>query len=682
MIIEFVWIEEYGVIKNQGFNFNPNVAYKFNKESGELTRETKNKVPSNFFNISNNTISCISALIGANGTGKTTILEFISRFLFVPMSSGGVMVTEKEVINKTKQTINLAGEWNTNNYTIFNRLEIINTHRSYEGSSIVDNEDGYVNTMSLRILGNLVKDTKLIYYSGETNLEHTNRVYESLLSLSDEYENSLYTDISDISLIANDQRRYRTDKAIYSGENPVLTHRSGETQRFINLMQSEYRNFIPFSRDNLSIGLSFNDIDETFFVSFDELALKPILALFELLIQSPQSEISISQSTIDFIDQLKRRGIDGYFSEKFRLYIRDASSNNFKNHLYHHLLLRHIREQLMETMGELTEMNKLKHFIDLISEIENSFTNAEPYTEQIKSYLSTSGLGLGNIGTLDLEASESFCNNLQELDLWKSEVISLKSSQTETLRNIISALETFDKHSGLKYKASTIIDLNIRGLSTGEKQFLKILSRFVRFNLDKKSTPKPIKHFIILIDEFEMGFHPLWQKKFLKTWIEFLEKFINQDSNDGIRVQLIITSHSPFVVSDLPKDCVTFLSKKKDETYSKVDELQFHKETFGGNIHELFTDSFFLEDGLMGDFAHHKIADLIKEINIKERISSQEFQEVYKNRIEMIGEPFLKTKLFELIASKSDNTVIDAIIEARTNEIENLKKYRKEDRND
>jgi hypothetical protein len=61
-------------------------------------------------------------------------------------------------------------------------------------------------------------------------------------------------------------------------------------------------------------------------------------------------------------------------------------------------------------------------------------------------------------------------------------------------------------------------------------------------------------------------------------------------------------------------------------------------ETFGSNIHELFTNSFFLADGLMGEFARTKISELIKDLNSVERISREEYENNYKNRIEIIGE--------------------------------------------
>jgi hypothetical protein len=146
-------------------------------------------------------------------------------------------------------------------------------------------------------------------------------------------------------------------------------------------------------------------------------------------------------------------------------------------------------------------------------------------------------------------------------------------------------------------------------------------------------------------------------------------------------VQIIITTHSPFIASDLPKQNLIFL-KQDAEGMCQVANNDIQFETFGSNIHELFTNSFFLADGLMGEFARTRIAELIKELNSAERISREEYENNYKNRIEIIGESFIQAKLFELVASKTDNDVIDSIIEIRNSEIERLRMLKNRNNND
>ncbi len=176
-----------------------------------------------------------------------------------------------------------------------------------------------------------------------------------------------------------------------------------------------------------------------------------------------------------------------------------------------------------------------------------------------------------------------------------------------------------------------------------------------------------------MIDEAELALHPQCQKQFIYHFVDFIEtRFINH------KVQIILTAHSPFILSDLPSNCIVLLKKENGKTIIS-DSLQSVKETFGANIHELFTDAFFLQNGLMGEFSRKKISELIHEIReIPEDrpISLADFEGKYKNRIEIIGEQFLKAKILELVAEKSDIQLIDQIIDRRNNEIEVLRQIR------
>lgn len=667
MILEFVWIEDYGVIKNQGFNFNPNCFYSFNKETGELSNKVNNEIPDGFFNITNDTVTYVSALVGENGTGKTTVLEFIASFLTHSRPLGGFIITRDQIINKSDIRIKFSDKWNGIKPAILNRLELINNYRAKsEAKPLAEKDDTKNNPMGLRILENLISDTRLIYYAGEVNLEHTNRVYQSLLSMSDEFENSHYTDISDIALMAHDQWRYRTDKAVYSGENPVLAYRSGESQRFIDLMLSDYRSMIPFSLDRLSLNFGFNDIDKIFFDSYDEMAFTAIMNLLLAIIKKPKSKIP--KKTIELIEQIEIFGIGGYFNDKFNKYETNYPKESLRIYLYHHLLLRHVREQLMETMGELTEKNKLYYFLSLFTDIESSFLTKKPYLEQIKDYFGKTKFGVQNTGSLKLKSVDKFYKKIQALHLWKYEKFSMNLSDLATIDTILTALRNFDKESGLHYKVSTIFDLDIRGLSTGEKQFLKLYSRFLTFNLNNKNNLLKEKQFIILIDEFDIGFHPLWQRRFLCNWIKFLESFINKSVSNRINVQLILTSHSPFVVSDLPKQCINFLSKPDTSTNDMVDNSLKHKSTFGANINELYSDSFFLKGALMGDFAKMKVDKVIQELLNNDSLPDKGY---IKSVIQLIGEPIIKTKLFEMYAEKNGENVEFARLKSQQDYINN-----------
>ncbi|MDD5156672.1 AAA family ATPase [Sulfurimonas sp.] len=148
-------------------------------------------------------------------------------------------------------------------------------------------------------------------------------------------------------------------------------------------------------------------------------------------------------------------------------------------------------------------------------------------------------------------------------------------------------------------------------------------------------TKHDIKKVLLFIDEFELGLHPFWQKNVMNYIIGFLKE-IEKDFN------LVLTSHSPFILSDLPKENVIFLKKDENGNCKNVTK-ETNIDTFGANIHTLLSHGFFMNGGLMGEFAKEKINDVISTIK-KDTLSKDEIN-TCKNIISIIGEPILKKTL-------------------------------------
>jgi hypothetical protein len=89
------------------------------------------------------------------------------------------------------------------------------------------------------------------------------------------------------------------------------------------------------------------------------------------------------------------------------------------------------------------------------------------------------------------------------------------------------------------------------------------------------------------------------------------------------KVHFIITSHSPFVLSDLPKENVIFLEKDEKTGYCKNVTKETNIETFGANIHTLLSHGFFMKDGLMGEFAKEKINKILTYLTRKVKYIDQ-----------------------------------------------------------
>ncbi|OCL26754.1 hypothetical protein U472_10795 [Orenia metallireducens] len=227
----------------------------------------------------------------------------------------------------------------------------------------------------------------------------------------------------------------------------------------------------------------------------------------------------------------------------------------------------------------------------------------------------------------------------------------------------------FEYHS----KAAKNIDFfnfDWRDLSSGEKALLNIYSRFyslVDHNLED--------NLIILIDEGELYLHPQWQKRFIYDLIEILPEIYPNKY-----IHIILTSHSPFVASDLPSSNIIFLKKDEKGRCKVVDGLEENNRTFGANIHTLFSDSFFMKDGLMGDFAKHKINELIKLL-LGDTKKIKEKKDYIQSSINIIGEPVIRTKLLNMLKEKLEVDLIslDERIANLERELDELKRKKAND---
>lgn len=199
-------------------------------------------------------------------------------------------------------------------------------------------------------------------------------------------------------------------------------------------------------------------------------------------------------------------------------------------------------------------------------------------------------------------------------------------------------LELIGKESGKEL-------VNFSLLSSGEKQLIYSTNSIVYHlnNLDSVNKGYTYKNVNIMLDEIELYFHPEYQRKF----INYLRDQISYSSFQQIRsLNFCFITHSPFILSDISASNILFLTIDSD---NKAEQVEIGSETFCANIHELLAHGFFMDKGLMGEYAVKKVKEVIDVI--EGNISGQENNwdsEKLKLFIERIGEPILKEKLLEL----------------------------------
>ena len=198
---------------------------------------------------------------------------------------------------------------------------------------------------------------------------------------------------------------------------------------------------------------------------------------------------------------------------------------------------------------------------------------------------------------------------------------------------LVALVDNFGPASKIVYLASRLprnilsnINWGWRGISTGEMAYAHLFSE--TYNCSKKT--KRASN-IILIDEADLYLHPEWQRSFLSSYLELLGRLEWGKS----RPQIVITTHSPIIISDfLPQDIVSLA--KND--YGKVEV----KESlgFGTNITNLFIDGMHLT-ATVGEHSRKAIISLVK------KSESQNLSTLDKELISMMGNRFVREYLLK-----------------------------------
>ena len=163
-----------------------------------------------------------------------------------------------------------------------------------------------------------------------------------------------------------------------------------------------------------------------------------------------------------------------------------------------------------------------------------------------------------------------------------------------------------------KEKGTQCMDIiPFEGLSSGERQIAYTLGNLIyhlrniesnsddmNSNINHVSTHK-YGYVNVMLDEVELYFHPDLQRRFISLLLDSI-KGLQLSSICGINITLI--THSPFVLSDIPDSNILCMSRKEHgDAFDK---------TFAANIHDLFNNTFILPYTI-GEYAQRKITEIV-----------------------------------------------------------------------
>lgn len=207
----------------------------------------------------------------------------------------------------------------------------------------------------------------------------------------------------------------------------------------------------------------------------------------------------------------------------------------------------------------------------------------------------------------------------------------------------------FDKDEPLPYlELAWIIELirsgsiNWTSLSSGQKAYLNMFSS-IWISLSNTGISKNSNSGTLLcIDEADLYLHPKWQTEFIERLITCLPGLSEQKS------QIVITTHSPILVSDLPSQCLIALLPQcgGPNAVPPSEELK----TFGANLFDIYASTFGLKGQRSGNISAKYISKILTILDADE-ISPHDL-DVLRQAASIIDDQLIKSHIIKRISSK------------------------------
>lgn len=613
--------------------------YKINLNTNSEEIIIKRTSPENLFDISGekrNLQINLSAIVGKNGSGKSSIIELLFRGINNLASNylrkEGTPLKTITAELKIVEGVHLVFYYYSD---AFYKVEIHDSEfKIYKFNSknvLKINEDSIDSSFELMDF----------FYTEAVNYSHY--AYNSLEF--GYYKGNVFIDWLEELFHKNDS--YQTPLVL----NPMRTEGNFDINRENDLVtQRLLANILRLSKGKIDFRKFGDNLESKYLL----LKLKPKKTFFSYWKKNKQRKSVEIRYDLGIYSTSERRSI----ISKFMLDVVDDASftiDKLDDYVYSHAemyliyKITSICKKYAEYDGFINEKGKRidENKIDeLIIKIKDDSSHITFKLKQTLNFLKNDFINYKN-GDLKISINDLSIlidNNLNENQL----ILELIPPPIFDIQILLENNETKE-------------DVLFSTLSSGEKQLTYLISSLLYhlYNLDSVTGNKIIyKNINIVLEEIELYFHPEYQKTFIKYFLDSIEaiKLRNIES-----INICFLTHSPFILSDIPSNNIMFLEVVNGKTVQLSDK----RKTFGANIHELLTDNFFMSDGYIGNFAKFKISNTIKWLNkillqkiylTENNLQSSDLNinkdelKFHKEIISLIDEEILKIKLGEMLS--------------------------------
>lgn len=587
----------------------------------------------------------ISAIVGENGSGKSSILDMLIRTLnnvataflgenpqyaaaehvhYIEYVYGSILFLQGDEIKR----IDVEGR----------KIQLVH-YRIYQGNGIAQNRAEYH-----------VRNTELLLDAQNNNVENLlSRRTQSMRKLAEFF----YTIVCNYSIYAynpddyweeytNEERidkirpkqnylKYpylrcwltglfhkndgyqmplvlnpmRTNGVINAPKENRLAKERLQSMLFYKEDNNENSNYYPFriiNKDHVIVGLSLNDLrDENYIWTRDWMIEKGLFGIRSRLYRDFEW---ISNEIVDYLVDMEGIDTNGAKHKLACRYVVYKILKIGKNYKKYNKILSNLRKANCS-------LDLLHHHIDeLLYDYSHITMKLRRTIMYLVSEMYDDGRQVYKLQDIEEKAKTFIADYNQFNVLPHRELADFLPPPIFDIEFQIVKRENIDENGN--YNEQNIIPF--WSLSSGERQIAYIISNFVyhvvninsvHYNEVDVVAKQPLlkyKYINVIFDEIELYFHPDLQRRFLFLIVEAL-KSIHIEYIEGINILLV--THSPFVLSDLPKSNVLALSRTNEDVVG---------ETFCANIQEMLGQNFFMEYS-MGKIAQKQVEEIFCTYN-------------------------------------------------------------------
>lgn len=597
-----IWIEKYMGLENLGFNLGDELFFDFVFNDKERKLTIRAEKTNDYFNLfENSKIKNISGLIGNNGAGKTSFLKLLN-----VCESKSPIEHCVFILLKDENTQKFIG-FNYGNVFKKNKIEIILTDELKDiispYSITTENSDNPFKDFDLLFYSNLYSAQNDGYLKNRSNLNRSvDYLTRKTLSQSNiEKYNKRYNKLP------------KQSEAQYNVLNLYFIERFKKLIHFLSVINTQHPelkkiiDFIPFPN---TLNINFNE---------------DLYEQFNSKLGGLDSENKILERIIQYATN--------YFNKEKNIelrFVRELAFKFFLITIQDEFATIPRKKLLLKNLDLFLKNGEIDIYIfDLLNNFLMSYERKDwkEKTKKLNNFLGQIFNKKLKIVIKENRLLPPFGLNTYKIDV------------TDSVWNFIKGINDLFEDD-----EEPLITFRWHGLSSGQEA---ILNQFVQLWEGINNVRR--SYLIITIDEGELYLHPEWQRRYIDLIYTFVNYFIERNEHI-INSQIILSSHSPFIVSDIPKFNLVFMDRKEDSNILgekvMIKSSQLQQATFGGNIFELYKNSFFVKD-FFGEYsikwlneAFNKVSGKPVQTNPKD--FNLENDEHLKKFIQIIGEKVLK----------------------------------------